>query len=74
MSSKGKPKLIECDQGKNFYNSFFQDFLNINNIKSYSRSTFLGAVFADLIVLSEIYFKRSFSNKAMPNGLLSYPQ
>ena len=47
ISSKRKPNLIESDRGKEFYNNIFQDFLNKNNIKLYSRNTHLGAVFAE---------------------------
>ena len=46
ISSKRKPNIIESDRGKEFYNNIFQDFLNKNNIKLYSRNTSLGAVFA----------------------------
>ena len=47
ISSKRKPNLIESDPGKELYNNTFQDFLNRNNIKIYSRNTSLGAVFAE---------------------------
>ena len=47
ISSKRKPNLIETDRGKEYYNNIFQDFLNKNNIKLYSRNTELGAVFAE---------------------------
>ena len=47
INSKRKLNLIESDRGKEFYNNIFQDFLNKNNIKLYSRNTFLGAVFAE---------------------------
>ena len=47
ITSKRKPKLIETDLGKDFYNNIFQDFLNKNDIKFYSRNTSLGAVFAE---------------------------
>ena len=47
ISSKRKPNSIESDRGKEFYNNIFQDFLNKNNIKIYSRNTYLGAVFAE---------------------------
>ena len=47
ISSKRKPNLFESDRGKQFYNNIFQDFLNKNNIKLYSRNTSLGAVFAE---------------------------
>ena len=46
-NSKRKPNLIESDRGKEFYNNFFQDFLNKNNIKLYSRNSSYGAVFAE---------------------------
>ena len=47
ISSKRKPNLIESDRGKEFYNNTFQDFLNKNNIKLYSRNSSYGAVFAE---------------------------
>ena len=46
-NSKRKPNLIESDRGKEFYNNIFQDFLNKNNIKLYSRNSLYGAVFAE---------------------------
>ena len=46
ISSKRKPNLIETDRDKKLYNNKFQDFLNKNNIKIYSRNTSLGVVFA----------------------------
>ena len=45
INSKRKPNLIETDCGKEFYNNIFQDFLNKNNIKLYSRNSSYGAVF-----------------------------
>ena len=47
ISSKRKPNLIESDRGKEFYNNIFQDFLNKNNIKLYSRKSSYGAVLAE---------------------------
>ena len=47
INSKRKPNLIETDRGKEFYNNIFQDFLNKNNIKLYSRNSSIGAVFAE---------------------------
>ena len=47
ISSKRSPNLIETDHGKEFYNNIFQDFLNKNDIKLYSRNSSLGAVFAE---------------------------
>ena len=46
ISSKRSPNLIETDRGKEFYYNIFQDFLNKNNIKLYSRNSSYGAVFA----------------------------
>ena len=45
--SKRSPNLIESDRGKEFYNIIFQEFLNKNNIKLYSRNSSYGAVFAE---------------------------
>ena len=47
ISSKRNPNLIESDRGKEFYNNIFQDFLNKNDIKLYSRNSSYGAVFAE---------------------------
>ena len=47
INSERKPNLIETDRGKEFYNNIFQDFLNKNNIKLYSRNSSYGAVFAE---------------------------
>ena len=46
-SSKRKPKLIETDRGNEFYSSLFQNFLKNNNIRHFSRNTYLGAVFEE---------------------------
>ena len=46
-NSKRKLNLIETNRGKEFYNNIFQDFLNKNNIKLYSRNSSYGAVFAE---------------------------
>ena len=47
INSKRKPNLIESDRGREFYNNIFQDFLNKNDIKHYSRNSSYGAVFAE---------------------------
>ena len=47
INSKRKPVLIESDRGREFYNNIFQDFLNKNNIKLYSRNSSFGSVFAE---------------------------
>ena len=36
ISKKRKPNKIWVDQGSEFYNKFFKDFLKINNIEMYS--------------------------------------
>ena len=64
ISSKRSPNLIESDRGKEFYNNIFQDLLNKNDIKLYSRNTSLGAVFAERFnrtsrdLLKKIVFER----------------
>ena len=45
--SKRKPNSIETDRSKEFYKSIFQDFIDKNNIKHYSRNTCLGTVFLE---------------------------
>ena len=47
ISSTRKPNIYETDRGKEFYNSIFQNFLNNNNFKRYSRNIYPGAVFAE---------------------------
>ena len=49
IKSKRKPNLIQTDGDKTFHNNFSQNILNTNNIKNYSRNTYLGAVFAERI-------------------------
>ena len=68
ISSKRKPGLIESDRGKEFYNNVFQDFLNENNIKLYSRNSSYGAVFAERFnrtirdLLKKIVFEKGDAN------------
>ena len=47
ISSKRSLNLLEGDRDRGFYNNIFQDFLDKNNIKLYSRNTSYGAVFAE---------------------------
>ena len=67
-NSKRKPNLIETDRGKVFYNNIFQDFLNKNNSKLYSRNSSYGAVFAERFnrtirdLLKKIVFERGDAN------------
>ena len=44
--SRRKPNLLETDDGKEYVNKIFSEFLNNHNIKRSSRNTALGAVFA----------------------------
>ena len=68
ISSKRKPELIETDRGKEFYNNIFQDFLNKNNIKLYSRNSSYGAVFVERFnrtirdLLKKIVFEKGDGN------------
>ena len=68
ISSKRKPNLIETDRGKEFHNNIFQDFLNKNNIKIYSRNSSYGAVFAERFnrtirdLLKKIVFEKGDGN------------
>ena len=68
ISSKRRPNLIETDRCKEFYKYFFQDFLNKNNIKLYSRNSSYGAVFAERFnrtikdLLKKIVFERGDAN------------
>ena len=68
ISSKRSPNLIELDRGKEFYNNLFQDYLNKNNIKLYSRNSSYGAVFAEIFnrtirdLLKRPVFERGDSN------------
>ena len=42
-----KPNLVETDDGKEYVDKVFSEFLNNHNIKRYSRDIALGAVFAE---------------------------
>ena len=46
-TSRRKPNLLETDDGKEFVNKLFGEFLNNHNIKRYSRNTALGSVFSE---------------------------
>ena len=68
VSSWRKPSLFETDQGKEYCNSIFQNFLNNNNIKHYSRNSSLGVVFAERFnctkgdILRKVDFEKTDSN------------
>ena len=68
IRSKRKPNLIKTDRGKEFYNNIFQDFLNKNNIKLYSKNSLYGAVFAERFnrtirdLLKKIVFEKGDAN------------
>ena len=63
-NSKRNPNLIESDRGKELYNKIFQEFLNKNDIKLYSRNSSYGAVFAERFnrtirdLLKKIFFEQ----------------
>ena len=71
INSKRKPNLIETDRGKEFYNNIFQDFLNKNNIKLYSRNSSFGAVFAERFnrTIRDL-LKKLVLKKGLVNGLM----
>ena len=46
-TSRRKPNLLETDDGREYVNNIFNEFLDNHNIKRYSRNTALGAVFAE---------------------------
>ena len=68
INSERKPNLLESDRGKEFYNNIFQDYLNKNNIKLYSRNSSYGAVFAERFnrtirdLLKKIFFENGDAN------------
>ena len=49
-SSNRKPNLLETDDGMEYFNKIFNEFLNNNKIKRYSRYTDKGAVFAERFI------------------------
>ena len=74
-SSKRKTHLIETNRGKEFYDDIFQNFLNNNNIKHYSRNSSLAAVFAERFnrTIRDL-LKRVAFEIVMLIGLMYYPQ
>ena len=52
ISEKRKPNKMWVDQGSEFYNNFFRNFLKINNIKVYSTYKEGKSVVAEKIVRS----------------------
>ena len=47
ISSKKSSNLLKLDRDKGFCISIFQDFLDKNNIRNYSRNSSYGTVFAE---------------------------
>ena len=47
ISSKRQPNLLETDDGKDYVDKNFNEFLNKHNSKNYSKNIALGAVFAE---------------------------
>ena len=66
--SKRKPNLIESDRGKEFYNIIFQNILNKNNIKFYSRNSSYGSFLTERFnrtirdLLKKIVFEKGDGN------------
>ena len=65
ITSKRKPSLIETDRGKEFYNNIFQDFLNKNDIKLYSRKKTPKFQINDLVRTADL--KKTFSKSDTTN-------
>ena len=51
LGSKRKTNIIETDRGKEFYNKTFQNLLNENNIKLYSRNISFGSFFPNALIV-----------------------
>ena len=67
--------LIETDRGKEFLNKKFAHFLNKKHIKSYSRNTCLGAVFAESYNrIGRYLLKRPVFQSGNGNWVMYYPQ
>ena len=49
-TSRRKPNLLETDDGGEYVNKIFIEFLNNHNIKRHSRNTLLGAVIAERFI------------------------
>ena len=68
ISSRRSPSLLEGDRDRGFYNNIFQDFLNKNNIKLYSRNSSFGAVSAERFnctirdLLKKVVFEKGDAN------------
>ena len=58
VNLKGHPNLIISDSGKDFYNIPFQNFLNNNNFRHYSRISSIGGVFAERFTRTIRYLLR----------------
>ena len=71
INSKRKPNIIESDRGKEFYNNIFQDFLNKNSIKLYSRNSSYSAVFAERFnkTIKDLLLKRPVFEKGDGNWI-----
>ena len=49
-SSNRKPNLLETDDGREYVNKIFKEFLNNHNIKRHSWNTAIGGVFAERFI------------------------
>ena len=64
INTRRKPNFLEGDTDRGFYKKIFQDFLNKNSIKLYSRNSSYGAVFAEIFnrtirdLLKKIFFEQ----------------
>ena len=74
LNSK-KANLTQADRDEEFSNNNFQNFLNNNNIKHYSRKNSIGAVLAKQFDrTSRDLLTNLFPNQEMVVGLIYYPE
>ena len=79
-TSRHKPNLLETDDGKEYVNKNFNQFLNSNKVKRYSRTTSFGAVFAERFdrtirnLLKKTVFKKGNANwiSELPSVIKQY--
>ena len=73
-TSKRKPLKIESDRGSEFYNSIFQNFLRLKNIKHYSRFTEKGPSIAERVIRTvRNLFKKPVFEKGRADWLSELP-
>ena len=73
-SSNRKPNLLETHDGKEYVNKTFNEFLNNNKIKRYSRYTDKGVVFAERFIRTiRKLFEKPVFEKGKPDWVSELP-